>query len=219
MKFNVYDFSSDALCMGERVKGGRYKPCAKVFRYSQLTGMLKRKFGPAEVHASGVLDKFNIEYLSHTVTDRSSGISKVPLRVEFLTDVIGKVYISVGGVPDEHENEFSLSMGAMISKGFGLCRFKKTNEEIDTETKKPIQGFLNTRLPLGTKDETQLQNLIHHGKPTRFLDRVFGIRKVMQSQLGYLVEPGPDYTASYILSLFEKSMVEAPEFLIQKRSE
>jgi len=124
------------------------------------------------------------------------------------------VYISEGAVPKDHENKFTLRMGAMISKGFGICRLKKIGG-IDVEKETTQIGFLNTRLPVRAVEEGELDDLMKDGRPTRFLLDIFGVRRILQPHFGYLADPGPDYGANYILALFEKSKVEAPAFLIR----
>ena len=59
MRFIEFDLYSDALCMGERVKGGLFRPCAKTIRYSQISGALRKKFGENEIHAAGYLVEEN----------------------------------------------------------------------------------------------------------------------------------------------------------------
>lgn len=214
MRFHKYQLTSERLCIGERTKGGRYKPSAKTLRYSQICGALKHRFGIRNVHAVGFLERFKVEYLSYTLKDRSSDISKIPLRVEVLTNVAGTVYISEGSIPRDKEQSFDMVTGAMTSKGLGDCRLAKVGD-IDTTAEAITEGLLNTRLPINVQDDEELKSLLEEGIPTRFLSETFGIRKILRPRLGYLFDPIYQYTGVYVLSLFEPSKIESCKFLLK----
>lgn len=214
MRFHKYQLTSDRLCIGERTKGGRYKPSAKTLRYSQICGALKHRFGIEDVHAVGFLERFKVEYLSYTLKDRSSDISKIPLRIEVLTNVAGTIYISEGSIPRGKEQSFDLVMGAMISKGLGDCRLVKAGN-IDTTAETITEGLLNTRLPINAQGDEELKRLIEEGVPTRFLSETFSIKNISRPKLGYLFDPIYQYTGVYVLSLFEHSKIESCKFLLK----
>lgn len=203
MRFIEFDLSSDALCMGERTKGGLFRPCdKKTIRYSQISGALRKKFGSAEIHAAGYLVEGNgynkTDYFIYSPRDKARAISKVPLQIELLTNVHGKVYVlenefTVKNLPDK----FDLFMGALISKGLGLCTLTKRKFAED----KPVAlGTLKTRIPL---------NKLY----------IFGIEEsnIKNPVYGYLFEPTSLTSGVYVKSLFEGSEVVAPEFLISPR--
>ena len=197
MRFIEFDLTSDALCMGERIKGGLFRPCAKTIRYSQISGALRKKFGVEEIHAVGHLlegNGYKTDYLIYSPKDKSRAISKVPLQVEFLTDVRGKVYVLENNFTADLPQRFEIFMGALISKGFGLCRLNK-RRAIEVEPKSIKRGILKTRIPLDKQE-------------------MFGIRKFLSPVYGYLFEPTSPTSGIYVLSLFEGSEVVAPEFLI-----
>jgi hypothetical protein len=199
MRFIEFDLYSDALCMGERVKGGLFRPCAKTIRYSQISGALRRKFGQNEIHAAGYLVEENgynkVDYFIYSPRDRARAISKVPLQIEFLTNVQGKVYVlenefTAKNLPDK----FGILMGALISKGFGLCTLIKRKFAED----RPLAlGTLRTRIPINKLD-------------------IFGIEEsnIKRPVYGYLFEPTSLTSGMYVLSLFEGSEVVSPRFLI-----
>jgi hypothetical protein len=199
MIFTEFDLYSDALCMGERTKGGLFRPCARTIRYSQISGALRKKFGRDEIHAAGYLVEGNgwnsIEYLVYSPRDKVRAVSKIPLQVEFLTNVHGKVYILEDDFTANLPQEFEIHMGALISKGFGRCRLRKRRQGIED---KPITlGTLKTRIPLNRLN-------------------IFGIaeKDIRKPVYGYLFEPTSPTSGVYVLSLFEGSEVVAPEFLI-----
>lgn len=197
MRFIEFDLTSDALCMGERIKGGLFRPCAKTIRYSQISGALRKKFGVDEIHAAGYLlegNGYKINYFTYSPKDKARAISKLPLQVEFLTDVRGKVYVLENNFTADLPQRFEIFMGALISKGFGLCRLNK-RKAIEVEPKSIKKGILKTRIPLDKQE-------------------MFGIRKFLSPVYGYLFEPTSPTSGIYVLSLFEGSEVEAPEFLI-----
>lgn len=201
MRFIEFDLYSDALCMGERTKGGLFRPCARTIRYSQISGALRKKFGADEIHAAGYLVEGNgynkIDYLIYAPKDKTRAISKIPLKVEFLVNVHGKVYVLENDFTVNLPRKFDIFMGALISKGFGLCTL--TNRRLVED--KPVKlGALRTRIPLNRLD-------------------IFGIeeRNVRKPVYGYLFEPTSLTTGVYVKSLFEDSEVVAPEFLIEGR--
>lgn len=210
MRFIEFDLSSNALCMGERTKGGLFRPCTKTIhnnqiggpiRYSQISGALRKKFGP-EIHAAGYLVEGNgwnkVEYLIYSPRDKARAVSKVPLQIEFLTNVHGKVYILENDFTANLPQKFEIHMGALISKGFGLCKLKRYRDGIED---KPITlGILRTRIPLNRLN-------------------IFGIKEenIRRPVYGYLFEPTSPTSGVYVLSLFEGSEVVAPEFLIVLR--
>jgi len=194
MDFNQYSLTSEALCMGERTKGGLFRPTCRTIRYSQITGALRARFG-VELHAVGHLVEQDGRNQPNTFTyaprDRGQGISKVPLTVEFLADVVGKVYIldETGTLPQS----FEIEMGALRSQGLGRCKLTFEGAAPD-EVKR---GRLNTRLPLRLED-------------------VFGIERVIVSVYGYLFRSLSQATGEYELSLFEGSEIVGPAFLLQE---
>lgn len=211
MRFIEFDLYSDALCMGERIKGGLFRPCTKTIhdnqiggpiRYSQISGALRKKFGAGEIHAAGYLVEGNgwnrIEYLIYSPRDKARTTSKLPLQIEFLTNVHGKVYILEDDFTANLPQKFEIYMGALVSKGFGLCRLNKRRDGVED---KPIMpGMLRTRIPLNRLN-------------------IFGIKEesIKKPVYGYLFEPTSPTSGVYVLSLFEGSEIVAPEFLITAR--
>jgi len=188
--------------MGEVVKGGIFKPCCRTIRYSQITGALRHQYGTIDIHACGYLDADEgvnrVEYLIYSPRDRGIGTSKLPLQVEYLTHVRGRVFVVAGGAADKLSPQLSIGMGAMLSKGFGNCRLTRVDEP---KSLVPVHGTLKTRIPLGHAER-------------------FGIRHVFGPVHGYLYEPAPADPmgpGEYVLSLFEGSEVMAPACLIDRR--
>ncbi|MBE0426164.1 MAG: hypothetical protein IBX72_05915 [Nitrospirae bacterium] len=227
MKFFEYELKADRLCMGERVKGGLLRPCCRTIRYSQITGALKEYLGSDQIHAVGHLitdNEHNIaDSLIYSPGDRFRSVSKIPLQIEFLTNVWGKVYILKNQVTErlfEPLNRFEIFMGAFRSKGFGKCALRRI-DEVDTEdipsdeNGKNIPGFLNTRIPIKPENNEEYEEFIQTANPTRFLTEKFGIREIIEPKLGYLFEPDERRVSGrYVLAVFEKSKIIGPRFLI-----
>lgn len=201
MAFSQYRLTAERLYLGERQRGALFKPTARTIPYSQITGALRVALGRTDIKACGVLvgpsgqaaattTPVRTEYLTYAPRDDVQGISKVPLTVEYLTDVEGTVFVrDVPALP----NDLELTLGGMRSSGFGRCRLSRTGPADTT----PSRGLLNTRLPL-----TELET--------------FGVTPV-RPRHGYLFKPDDSREhGQYVLALFEGSLVDGPAFAIEK---
>lgn len=228
LEFVKYTLTAEMLCLGERIKKGTFKPTIRTIPYSQISGALRKYFGENDVHAVGhlVIDgKHNrIDYLTYSPRDRKLETSKLPITIEFLTNVVGKVYIAKNDKISDYPKEFEIYMGAMKYRGFGLCKLKKEGEfkvdfckkynrecvekvHICKERKKDhiicgvimkrADGILNTRIP------------------KKHIKR-FEIKRIGKAVYGYLFEPTSEENGKYVLSLFEGSEIAGPEFLLSK---
>lgn len=231
MNFIEYTLTSDMLCMGERIKKGQFRPTVTTIPYSQITGALKAVFGDKDIHAAGHF-QFNTEQefrgkhtqiLTYSPRDRAINTSIIPLYIEYLMDVEGKVFIAeTDSIKNKLESNESISiyMGAFKSKGFGSCTLKD-RRKISEEDLYIREGTLNTRIPIAkTKDMNGIdgnahKGLIDEGKTTEFLKAKFYIEKVTKARYGYLFEPTSETTGCYILSLFEGSVIKGPGFLLR----
>lgn len=200
MNFLKYELTAEALVLGERPKAGTFLPCVQTIPYSQITGALRHHFGNnPSLHAAGHLvkkDGHNLsEWLTYSPRDKVADISKVPLQVQFLTNVVGRIYVLENEAAKRLPEEFPLSLGGFRSRGFGDCHLRRLGT---VDVSDPQRGLLNTRIP-----EKRLG--------------IFNIRSVQAPVYGYLWEPDANDPLSgvYVLSLFEGSLVDAPSFLVQ----
>ena len=235
MNFIEYTITSDMLCMGERIKKGQFRPTVTTIPYSQITGALKAVFGDKEIHAVGYFP-FNNEQefrgkhtqiLTYSPRDRAINTSIIPLYIEYLTDVEGKVFIAeTKDIRDELESNESISiyMGAFKSKGFGSCTLKalKDRRTISEEDLDIHEGILNTRIPIAKEakdmkgiDGNTNKRLVDKGEPTEFMRKTFCIEKVIKARYGYLFKPTSKTSGCYVLSLFEGSVIQGPGFLLR----
>lgn len=227
MYFLEYELKSDLLCIGERTKGGLIRPCSKTIRYSLITGVLKETFGLKEVHAVGHLIKTNDKYnreecITYSPKNNALGCSKIPLKIQVLTNVLGFIYILKNEeIVSSLKDEFELIMGAFRSKGFGRCKLTKkgevnTSETLTNKYSIAIPGTLTTRIPI-LPSEDELVKLISTGQTSRFLNDIFGIQRVVKPKFGYLFQPDNERKGGkYIISLFEGSKVIGPKFLMEE---
>ena len=194
-----YNLTSECLCIGERVKGGVYKPSAKTIPYSQIRGAIERKLG-LTVHAVGVIDSIEgTDHLTIGPKDRSTDIVRLPIKAMYLKGVKGRIFIiNENNISNKLGNDITLYMGGLRMKGFGEC-FLSNKREFEVKEEGFEDGILNTRIPIDVAG-------------------VFGIT-VLKEKLGYLFEPEDEETGKYVLSYFEGSKIKGPEFLLERRSE
>lgn len=192
MRLYEYRLSSPALCLGDRLKAGLFRPCdTRTIRYSAITGAL-RQLLPGEVHAAGYIlsDPPDVRLWVYAPRDRGAGISKLPITVQYLANVVGQIYLIPGDTAPPASLEFS--MGALKSHGFGRCQMTL----LGLVEPPRVRGRLRTRLP---EDVASL----------------FEVSPV-QPRYGYLFRPTSATDGVYVRSLFEGSLVEGPECLVKE---
>lgn len=199
MFFIEYDLTSDLLFLGERPKGGIFKPCLRTIPFSQITGVLNARFGRNDFKAVGYLRSDSacndIGYLTYAPRDRHISLSKIPLQVEFLSNVTAAVFVRQDIATEALPEEFEIHLGGLRSRGFGRCQLKK---RAIVDARKVNKGSLNVRIPLEEGES-------------------FNIRTIIRPVYGYLFKPLPlEYTGEYVLSLFEGSELVAPPFLLKE---
>lgn len=209
LKYIEYELTSEVLCVGERVKKGIYKPCIKTIPFSTITGALRDTFNFPGIYALGKLDGDYLKNIDqfrqiHIYSPRYvfEDVAKVPLEIEFITDVKAKVYVFLeDGIPkrfiEKKENrDFDITMGAFKSKGFGRCHLRFVSMIENPEIK---IGRLQTRIP-----------------ETDNCKRYFGIKSVIKYVYGYLFEPTTKISGKYVKALFEGSVIEGCNFLLEE---
>lgn len=194
--FLHYRLESDALCLGERIRGSVFRPCLSVFTYTGLVGALKARFPhPTRTpHAIGRFLDRERHLLIFSPRDRGCEISVVPLEIEYLSDVRADLYVERNDFTIAWPERFILRLGAMKSKGFGECRVTKMGE---WKPAAPQKGKLAMRVP----------------EDTHVLDAL-GIAGVEAPVYGYLFRPDRGGTGHYERALFEGSTVEADPILL-----
>lgn len=201
--FLHFELKTQALAIGERIKGGTFRPCIENIPTSTLKGCFRDYFGLADALAIGFFREgtYKKDIFIYAPFDMLLGTAKLPISLEYLkpengnTAVIADVYV----VKNE-TTEFLIKatpteifLGALKSKGFGRCELQFVNE-IKSDIKK---GYLKGRL---LEEECN----------------AFGIAKVIKPCYGYLFYPTSKVSGVYKRALFERSIIEGPKILIKE---
>jgi hypothetical protein len=170
---------------------------------SQITGALRARQQNAarelDVHAVGRILSCQHEKKIRAPRDVFSGISKLPIEIEFLSQVKARVYIPLSGDAAELEAELTVQMGAYRSFGFGVCHLSRVKPAQDYPL---VEGRLAVRLP---------ENPI--------VLELFQIQ-VKMPIYGYLFQPDAAHEAGeYVRALFEDSVVRAPRPFVKEIQE
>lgn len=211
LKFKLY---AKALCIGERIKGGTFRPCIENIPSSTLEGAFRHQFAIHNVKAIGFLNKDSYKKVTFTYApfDTALKTAKLPISAEYLipnheksfSEIEGDVYVledgSSGGLFKKN-GHLCIFLGAFKSKGFGEC-YLKFSKKLDSWEQKI--GYLKGRLLERDKE-------------------AFGINRVIKHRLGYLFEPSTGsafpITGVYKPAIFEGSVIEGPSFLLDDRKE
>lgn len=203
--FLHYRLEADALCLGERIRLGLFRPCLDVFTYTGLVGALKARFPHPyrRLHAVGrfLRDEPGVnvrEIMTFSPRDRQREVSVIPLEIEYLANVRAEVFILKNDFTVNFPTRFTMRLGAMKSKGFGQCQMSRI-DHVPFST--PQDGLLAVRIP----DDPQAHNEI-------------GVRKVQSPIYGYLFQPETGGTGHYVRALFEGSHVVADPILLQQEA-
>ena len=201
--FIHFELKTQAIAIGERIKGGTFRPCIENIPTSTLKGAFKRHFGLKDVSAIGFFrkDSFNKSIFTYAPFDTLLETAKLPISMEYLkpkrsfSTVIADVYIVKNGITDKLIKSIPtyITLGALKSKGFGKCEVKYI-DEVKTRIK---IGYLKGRLL-----EEECIN--------------FGIAKVIKPCYGYLFYPTSEASGIFKKALFEGSIIEGPEILISE---
>jgi len=209
MDFLIYELTAAALHLGERAKGNLFKPCLRTIPLTAITGALRRHFGTVDQEQGGVgikavgfldaaLNRNRVEILTYSPRDRVREVSKIPLQVEFLTDVLATVLVVASDAASRLPERFELTLGGLRSHGFGRAHLRFLEKQ---PAGSPRPGVLRVRLP---EEETT----------------TFGIVRVQAPVYGYLFKPTPGaHPGLYVRSLFEGSQVVGPKLLLYPKQE
>jgi len=191
----------DSIIIGERFKGGVFRPCQDTIPSSTVEGSLRHCFG-IEVYAVGFFEggTYEFEEYTYSVKDKLLNISKMPIIAVYLKEKEGyrkiraRLYIPLDkGILIDKLQDSEFQMGALKSKGFGKSKIVEV-KEIESEIK---QGTLKVKL---FKEEA--------GN--------FGIKEVSPIY-GYLFRPDKFFLGgTYEKALFPDSIVKAPKVLLKE---
>lgn len=194
----------DSIIIGERFKGGIFRPCQDTIPSSTIEGALKYYFG-VEVPAVGFFEENTYEFdeFTYSVREKFLNVSKIPIITAYLRPkdvhrkIKAKVYIPCSrGVDLKDElKDMEFQLGALKSKGLGKSKIVEV-KEIGSEVR---QGILKVKL-----FEEEAED--------------FGIESV-SPVYGYLFKPDRfSIGGVYRRALFPGSLVKAPEVLLKEVS-
>lgn len=196
-----------AVAVGERVKKGTFRPCVETLPTSTLMGCFSEHFGFKESVAVGFLQPgtYRKEIFTYAPFDAYLKTAKLPFMSEFLVpaigqqEIVGEVYVAATTeaktvlTPDQ--GPWSVTLGAMRSKGFGQCSLQYIGE---------VRPVLKTGYLRGHLRETDAP--------------AFGIdleENLIRPFYGYLFRPDtPHVGGKYERALFIGTILTGPDFLI-----
>lgn len=201
VKFLHFELTTNAISIGERIKGGIFRPCIETIPSSTLRGALRTIPGFSEtVFGIGFFrdETYHKEILTYAPFDRTLSTAKLPLSVEYLspassrTSIAADIYIISQQEIALTQNSISIYLGAFKSKGFGRCSLKFI-KKITSEEKK---GYFKGRI-----FESEAKQ--------------FGINHILKPIYGFLFEPSANrLDGSYKRALYENSIIKGPSILI-----
>lgn len=198
MKLFKLDVELESVIIGERIKGGIYRPCLETLPSSTIKGAFKQALG-IEVKGVGIFrpGTYKFSEILYSIQDRYLEISKFPIISSCLypceDKIIAEVYISSENLVNKDDfSSLRFTIGALKSKGFGKARVVNISE-INPTIK---QGILNIRVLENDCDALRIESI--------------------SPIYGYLFYPDNPVYGSYKKSLFEGSLVKAPEIFLKE---
>ena len=199
--------TTQAVVIGERVKKGTFRPCVETLPTSTLMGCFYEHFGLKETVAIGFFQpaSYRKEIFTYAPFDVCLLTAKLPLTVEHLVPAIGRMHIEgevyVATTPEAKtvfspgQGPWSMTLGALRSKGFGQCSLEYVQEISPTRRVGYLRGHLR---------ETDAQ--------------AFGIdlaQDLVRPCYGYLFRPDLNRVGGrYERALFADTILTGPDFLI-----
>jgi CRISPR/Cas system CSM-associated protein Csm4 (group 5 of RAMP superfamily) len=146
------------------------------------------------------MTNYNVEYLSLAPYDSALNTAKLPITLEYLSDVKGEVYIKKAKIlPSLKPIETGFAMGGMKSKGFGVCKVE----------------FIKEFEPKILKQEGVFLSRIYYDDE---IMKHFGISSanITKAYWGYLFRKTSEFNGYYQKSLFEQSIIiNGYDFLVE----
>ncbi len=201
--FLHFEIETQAIAIGERIKGGTFRPCLETIPTSTLRGSFKDYFGLTDVLAIGYFreNTYQRDIFTYAQVDTFLGTAKLPISMEYLKPADGTRAVEADIYLVKNKTAESLvimypteiSMGALKSKGFGRCKLTYRGEANPNSKLGYLKGCL-------LEDEC----------------KAFGIKRVIMPCYGYLFYPTSEISGVYKRGLFQGSIIEGPEILIGK---
>jgi hypothetical protein len=201
--FLHFELRTQAVAIGERVKGGIFRPCIETIPTSTLKGSFRDHLGLESVVSIGFFKKetYDRAIFTYSPFDTLLKTSKLPISLEYLKPkesyeaVVADIYVvkddTAGALIRSMPAE--ISIGALKSKDFGRCKIEYVNE-VKPDLK---VGYLKGRL---LEEESS----------------IFCIVKTIKACYGYLFYPTSRISGVYKRALFEGSIIKGPDILIDE---
>ncbi|MGQ9571077.1 MAG: hypothetical protein ACUVUQ_09620 [Thermodesulfovibrionales bacterium] len=201
--FLHFELKTQAIAIGERIKGGTFRPCIETIPTSTLRGSFRDHFGLIDTLAIGFFrgGTYQKDIFTYAPFDAFLGTAKLPISLEYLKPangtkaIMADIYVVKNGTTESLTKVVTteISLGSLKSKGFGRCELRYIGE-VNPNLK---VGYLKGRL---LEDECS----------------AFGIIKVIKPCYGYLFYPTSEVSGVYKRALFEGSIVKGPDILIEE---
>lgn len=201
--FLHFELKTQAIAIGERIKGGTFRPCIENIPTSTLKGSFRKHFGLTNALAIGFFKEgtHKKDIFTYAPFDACLGTAKLPISLEYLRPADGTkaveadIYVVKNGATKVliKSTSTEIFLGALKSKGTGRCGLRYVGE-----VKPDLKiGYLKGRL---LEEECSS----------------FGITKVIKPCYGYLFYPTSEVGGVYKRALFEDSIIEGPEILVKE---
>jgi hypothetical protein len=204
VRFWEYKLTAEMLCLGERIKKATFRPTLLTIPSTQATGAIRAATQREDLWAIGCLDDDYlrnplIERKVYAPRDKGTDVSKLPLEMELLRDVRGRLFVRAAGDTPPFPR-LNIALGAFRSVGIGRAALTLNGRPVSMEM---AEGELKSRIP---EEDGAL----------------IGIEQVMKPLYGYLFKPTAptdEYSLSghYVRALLEKSIVKAYAFIVNPR--
>lgn len=193
MSWYRYKFKSKALHIGDRYKGGIYKPTVDYIRATTITFALRKVTGDDSVYAFGKGISGLRKIMVRNPVDRGSRSGRAsgdrgPVHIEYFEDANGEIYVN-----RDIGDGFKLVLGGFKSIGFGVTELTKVGE-VDP---KVIKGYLATAIPIQWEGE-------------------FGIKSEIMPIYGYVFMPDGIIGGRYVKSLMPGSYIAGIDILLDR---
>lgn len=136
--FLHFELETQAIAIGERIKGGTFRPCIECIPTSTLKGAFRDHFGLIDTLAIGLFreDTYQKDIFTYAPFDTFLGTAKLPISLEYLKPangteaVIADIYTVKNGTTESlvKTSPVEISIGALKSKGFGRCNLTYMGE-------------------------------------------------------------------------------------------
>jgi hypothetical protein len=201
--------TTSAIAVGERIKKGAFRPCVDNLPSSTLMGCFREHFGLMETVAIGIFRQgtYRKDILTYAPFDACLRTAKLPLTLEYLVPAAGRREIEadlyIVSLPEARRvftkspGYWSISLGAMRSKGIGQSSLKYVDEFRPTRRTGTLLAHMreSDALALGIDLEQDL----------------------VRPQYGYLFRPDSYRVGGhYERALFSGTVLTGPGFLIGK---